>query len=98
LWNRYRFAALECRGRRRYQDEVYTAISNAVTLPSLVRFDAALFFDMNDRLDAQINVENLLNEKYYETANGDNNITPGTTRVVRATVTTRLRRSRIRSE
>ena len=68
-----------------YQDEVYTAISNAVTLPSLVRFDAALFFEMNDRLDAQINVE-----KYYETANGDNNITPGTTRVVRATVTTRF--------
>ncbi len=91
LWNRYRFAPRWSAGVGVvYQDEVYTAISNAVTLPSLVRFDAALFFEMNDRLDAQINVENLLNEKYYETANGDNNITPGTTRVVRATVTTRF--------
>jgi catecholate siderophore receptor len=91
LWNRYQFARRWGAGVGVvHQDEVYASISNAVTLPSVTRVDAGLFFEMNDHFDAQLNVENLLNEKYYETAHSDDNITPGTTRVVRATVTTRF--------
>ncbi len=73
-----------------HQDDVYAGISNAVTLPSFTRVDAAVFFELNDRLAAQINVENVLDETYYGTAHSDDNITPGAPRMVRATVTTRF--------
>jgi catecholate siderophore receptor len=89
LWNRYQVSTRWSAGVGIvYQDQVYAAISNAVALPSLTRVDTALFFELNDHFEAQINVENLLNEKWYATAHNDNNITPGTPRMVRATVTT----------
>jgi catecholate siderophore receptor len=89
LWNRYQVSTRWSAGVGIvYQDQVYAAISNAVALPSLTRIDTALFFELNDHFEAQINVENLLNEKWYATAHNDNNITPGTPRMVRATVTT----------
>jgi catecholate siderophore receptor len=89
LWNRYQVSTRWSAGVGIvHQDQVYAAISNAVVLPSLTRVDTALFFELNDHFEAQINVENLLNEKWYATAHNDNNITPGTPRMVRATVTT----------
>ncbi len=60
-----------------YQDEQFTSFSGNVVLPSYWRVDAAAFFDVNDRLSVQLNVENLLDENYYPSAHGDNNIQPG---------------------
>ncbi len=60
-----------------YQDEQFTSFSGNVVLPSYWRVDAAAFFDVSDRLSVQLNVENLLDEKYYPSAHGDNNIQPG---------------------
>ncbi len=89
LWNRYLIAQNWSAGVGvTYQDDVYAAISNVVTLPSFTRVDAALFFELNDRLEAQINVENVLDETYWGTAHNDDNITPGAPRMYRATVTT----------
>lgn len=91
LWNRYLIAQHWSAGVGvTHQDDVYAGISNAVTLPSFTRVDAALFFELNDRLEAQINVENVLDETYYGTAHSDDNITPGAPRMFRATVTTRF--------
>jgi catecholate siderophore receptor len=60
-----------------YQDEQYTSLSNAVTLPAFTRVDAAVFWDVSDDLSLQLNVENVLDENYYPAAHNDNNITTG---------------------
>lgn len=60
-----------------YQDEQFTSFSNAVTLPDYIRVDAAAYFDVNERLSVQVNVENLFDADYFPSAHGDNNIQPG---------------------
>jgi catecholate siderophore receptor len=41
---------------------------------------------LTDRIEAQVNVENLLDEDYFPTAHNDNNITPGAPLNARFTV------------
>ena len=60
-----------------YQDEQFASFSNAVTLPDYFKVDAAAYFDVNDRLSVQLNLENLFDEHYFPSAHGDNNIQPG---------------------
>ena len=55
----------------------YASISNFVKLPGYARFDAALFYQISDDLEAQLNVENLFGADYFPTAHSDNNIAPG---------------------
>jgi catecholate siderophore receptor len=91
LWNTYRFAPMLRAGLGViHQDEMFASISNAVTLPSFTRVDAAIFFTLNDRFEAQLNVENLLDEEYFATSHNDNNITPGSPTAVRLGLTTRF--------
>ncbi|WP_231638846.1 TonB-dependent receptor [Aurantiacibacter marinus] len=56
----------------------FASNSNAVVLPAHTRVDAAIFFKATDTLSFQVNIENLLDEDYYASAHGDNNIQPGT--------------------
>ena len=60
-----------------YQGEQFASFSQNVTLPDYVRVDAALFYDVSERLSLQLNIENLFDENYYPSAHGDNNIQPG---------------------
>ena len=60
-----------------YQDEQFASISGDVVLPDYVRFDLAGYWDVNDRISMQVNIENLLDENYYPSAHGNNNIQPG---------------------
>ena len=60
-----------------YQGEQFASFSQNVTLPDYVRVDAAIFYDVTDRIAVQVNVENLFDETYYPSAHGDNNIQPG---------------------
>ena len=60
-----------------HQSKSFAAISNAVTLPAYTRVDAAIYYDLTDRISLQLNVENLLDTKYYPSAHTDNNITTG---------------------
>lgn len=59
-----------------WQGEQFASLSNAVTLPDFFRVDAALYYQLDDRIALQVNVENLLDEAYYPSAHGDNNIQP----------------------
>jgi catecholate siderophore receptor len=69
------------------QGRSYAAVDNAVTLPGYTRVDAALFWTVNDRLRAQLNVENLFDRRYAATAQGNNNILPGSPRAARISLT-----------
>ncbi len=81
LWNRYDFAERFGAGLGvTHQSSQFAAIrtSPATTqLPAYTRIDAALFFDVTEKLAVQLNVENLLDEAYFADAHNNNNITPG---------------------
>jgi catecholate siderophore receptor len=88
LWNRYQLHRLWGVGFGVvYQDDMFASIDNTVTLPSFTRFDAGVFFTLNGHLRGQINVENLFDEEYFVTSHSNNNISPGSPRAVRASVT-----------
>jgi catecholate siderophore receptor len=55
----------------------FASLSNTVVLPSYTRVDAAIFFDVTEQLALQLNVENLLDEDFFPSAHGNNNIQPG---------------------
>jgi catecholate siderophore receptor len=88
LWNRYQFTPAWGVGLGLlYQSDMYTSTDNTVTLPSLTRVDAALFYSPNAHIRAQLNVENLLDEEYFANAHNNSNITPGSPLAVRMGVT-----------
>jgi catecholate siderophore receptor len=90
LWNSYRFTPMwRAAVGVTHQSDVYASISNAVTLPSYTRVDAAVFFTLNPHLQVQLNVENVLDETYLGTAHNDNNITPGSPTAFRLALTAR---------
>lgn len=62
-----------------------TPIPN-VELAGYTRFDGAVFFTLNRNLQMQLNVENLFDRKYYLNANSNSNITPGSPRAFRLTL------------
>jgi catecholate siderophore receptor len=72
-----------------HQTKMFAAIDNTVTLPGFTRVDGAVFVRITPLLGAQVNVENLLDEQYYPTSHGNNNILPGAPRAVRLSLTTR---------
>lgn len=90
LWNRYTLSrALGVGLGVVYQDDMFAAIDNTVTLPGFTRADGALFVRVSSTVNAQINVENLFDTNYFSTSHGNNNIMPGAGRTVRFSLTTR---------
>ena len=90
LWNRYDVS-------RRFgvglgvvhQSSQYAAIRTAATttlVPAFTRLDAALFAKLGERIDVQLNVENLLDTAYFASAHNNDNITPGAPINARLTV------------
>ncbi len=57
-----------------------------VVLPGYLRLDAALFYEVSRRLRLQANAENVLDRRYFASANSNTNITPGSPRAVRLTL------------
>ncbi len=60
-----------------HQTRRFAATDNLATLPGFTRVDAAVFFEITDSVTAQVNIENLLGERYYVNAHNNNNISPG---------------------
>jgi catecholate siderophore receptor len=88
LWNRYQLLTPLGVGLGVvHQSEMYAAIDNTVTLPGFTRLDGAVFLRLGTQLSAQANVENLLDERYYPTSHGNNNIMPGAPRTLRVSLT-----------
>jgi len=90
LWNRYDFTpsfgagiGLIHRAKSLASTELLLTPNANVTLPAYTRVDAALFFRVTKNLQAQLNVENLFDEKYYQYAHSNTNITPGSPRAFR---------------
>jgi catecholate siderophore receptor len=72
-----------------YQSDSYTSFNNTVKLPAFTRTDGAIYYAFGDgKTRLALNVENMLDKKYFPTADGDNNISPGAPRNARLTLTT----------
>lgn len=81
LWNRFDVnAQLGAALGLVYRDSIFTSTSNTVQLPSYTRVDGALYYNIGKDYRLQLNVENMLDKKYYASAHGDNNIMPGAPR------------------
>jgi catecholate siderophore receptor len=84
LWNRYQLLPPLGAGLGViHQARSYAAIDNAVTLPAFTRVDAAAYVGLTSAVRLQVNVENVLDERYYPTSQGNNNIMPGAPRSIR---------------
>ena len=81
LWNRYDVNdALGVGLGLIHQSSQFAAIRTSATttrLPSYTRVDAALFYDVSEKVQLQANVENLFDTDYFADAHNNNNITPG---------------------
>ena len=60
-----------------HQSDSLADNNNTTTLPSYTRFDAAAFYDVNDDLRLQVNVENLTDTDYFPNAHTDDQISVG---------------------
>jgi catecholate siderophore receptor len=88
LWNNYQVHPRLSAGvgviRR---SDVFAAIDNTVLLPAYTRVDAAGFFTLSPQLRLQVNLENLLDERYIINADSNTNLSPGSPRAVRVGLT-----------
>jgi catecholate siderophore receptor len=91
LWNRYQLTSRVGAGVGViHQTRSYAAVDNTVTLPGFTRVDAAAYLRLTRDVKLQLNVENLLDETYYPTSQGNNNIMPGAPRSLRVGLLTGL--------
>ena len=89
LWNNYQIhprvrAALGVLHR----SDMFATIDNTVTLPGYTRADAAAYVSLAPQLRLQVNVENILDKRYYINADSNTNISPGSPRALKIAVTT----------
>lgn len=66
----------ECPAQRGSGTHHATA-SNTVRLPGFARVDLAAYYALSEQMSVQLNIENLLDERYYPSAHGNSNIQPG---------------------
>jgi catecholate siderophore receptor len=91
LWNKYQITPMwgAALGVIYFSDSFATS-DDTVRLPGFVRFDSALYLKINETWKAQFNVENLFNEGYWASADGNNNISPGQPRTFKLTTTAKF--------
>jgi catecholate siderophore receptor len=88
LWNNYQFAKkLGASLGLVHRSNMFAAIDNKVLLPGYTRADAALYYTITEKVRLQANLENLFDKKYFINADGNDNISPGSPRSVRLSVT-----------
>jgi catecholate siderophore receptor len=88
LWNNYQIVSRVAAGLGViHRSDMFAAIDDTVTLPGYTRADAAVYFSLSEKLRLQANVDNLLDKKYYINADGNNNISPGSPRLIRVGLT-----------
>jgi catecholate siderophore receptor len=74
-----------------HQGTVVTSLDNQVSLPGWTRADGAVYYRWADRgTQLALNIENLFNRRYFATADGNNNISPGAPRNARLTLSTKF--------
>jgi catecholate siderophore receptor len=91
LWNNYQIISRLGAGLGIiHRSDIFATIDNTIVLPSYTRADLAVFYSITEKLRLQVNVENLLNKKFFVNADSNTNISPGYPRAVRVGLTARF--------
>ncbi|XSG81469.1 MAG: TonB-dependent receptor [Methyloligella sp. ZOD6] len=78
MWNRYQLTKRWGIGLGIiHQSSWFAEASNTVEVPGYTRFDGAVFYDLNERWSAQLNVENLFDTEYWISSHNNDNISYG---------------------
>ena len=78
IWNRFEVTdRLGLGAGFTFQDDSFIDNGNNAVLPAYIRFDAAAYYDVSDRLRLQVNVENLTDETYFPNAHATHQVTVG---------------------
>jgi catecholate siderophore receptor len=90
-WNKYQFNPVWAASLGViYFSDSFASSDDTVRLPGFVRFDGGVYATIDEHWKAQISIENILNTAYWATADGNNNISPGQGRTIRAKLTAKL--------
>jgi catecholate siderophore receptor len=88
LWNNFRLSGKLGMGLGLlHRSNMFAAIDNKVILSGYTRADAAMYYTITERVGLQANLENVLNKKYFINADSNDNISPGSPRRVRLSLT-----------
>ncbi len=78
IWNNFRITDNFSVGiGATYQDSLFVREDNSVEVPDFTRVDMAAFYQVNESLRFQLNVENLLDEEYFPDSHSNDNISTG---------------------
>ena len=58
-----------------YQDDSFVNNGNTAVLPSFIRVDAAAYYDVNEDVRIQVNIENLTDELYFPNSHSTHQVT-----------------------
>ena len=87
LWTKYDFTEQFAGGIGvTHQSSQFATNDNSVRIPAFTRVDAALYYDVSEQVQVQLNVENLFDETYYPSVHNNDNISTGEPLNARLTV------------
>ena len=88
LWTKYDFTEQFAGGFGvTHQSSQFATNDNSVRIPAFTRVDAALYYDLSEKVQVQLNVENLFDTIYYPSVHNNDNISTGEPLNARLTVT-----------
>jgi catecholate siderophore receptor len=91
LWNHVQLAPRIAAGLGViHRSQMFATIDNSVVLPAYTRVDAAAYYSLTKDLRLQVNVENVLDTRYFANADSNTNISPGSPRTARVGVSARF--------
>ena len=89
LWNKYDFdSCFAAAVGAISQSDQFADANNSVRLKGFTRFDGALYYKINPSYRLQLNVENIFDRGYAQTAHNATNILPGSPRAFKASLIT----------
>ena len=87
LWTKYDFTEQFAGGIGvTHQSSQFATNDNSVRIPAFTRVDAALYYDLSEKVQVQLNVENLFDTTYYPSVHNNDNISTGEPLNARLTV------------
>ena len=87
LWTKYDFTEQFAGGIGvTHQSSQFATNDNSVRIPAFTRVDAALYYDLSEKVQVQLNVENLFDETYFPSVHNNDNISTGEPLNARLTV------------
>jgi len=87
LWTKYDFTEQFAGGIGvTHQASQFATNDNSVRIPAFTRVDAALYYDLSEKVQVQLNVENLFDETYFPSVHNNDNISTGEPLNARLTV------------